>query len=75
MTNFNVIPTAVKISIHKWTFVPKMLCPWVADMDFPRRTDLDALHKVLDHGVLGYELPTGFTGDRCRACSVYITGR
>ena len=26
----------------------------------PRRTDLDALHKVLDHGVLGYELPGRF---------------
>jgi cystathionine beta-lyase len=32
---------------------------WVADMDFPTpKPILDALHKTLDHGVLGYELPS-----------------
>jgi cystathionine beta-lyase len=31
---------------------------WVADMDFPApKPILDSLRKVLDHGVLGYELP------------------
>lgn len=31
---------------------------WVADMDFPApKPILDALHKHLDHGVLGYEIP------------------
>ncbi len=31
---------------------------WVADMDFPSpKPILDELHKVIDHGVLGYELP------------------
>ena len=32
---------------------------WVADMDFPAPTPiLNELHKVVDHGVLGYELPS-----------------
>ena len=32
---------------------------WVADMDFPVPTPiLNELHKVADHGVLGYELPS-----------------
>lgn len=31
---------------------------WVADMDFPApKPILNALHKVIDHGVLGYEIP------------------
>ena len=31
---------------------------WVADMDFPApKPILDALHKAVDHGVLGYEIP------------------
>ena len=31
---------------------------WVADMDFPApKPILNALHKVVDHGVLGYEIP------------------
>ena len=32
---------------------------WVADMDFPApKPILNTLHKVVDHGVLGYELPS-----------------
>lgn len=32
---------------------------WVADMDFPApKPILDALHKAVKHGVLGYELPS-----------------
>lgn len=32
---------------------------WVADMDFPApKPILDALHRAVEHGVLGYELPS-----------------
>ena len=32
---------------------------WVADMDFPApKPILTGLHKAIDHGVLGYELPS-----------------
>lgn len=45
---------------HKWTWYPKDVLPmWVADMDFPApKPILNALRKVVDHGVLGYELPS-----------------
>jgi cystathionine beta-lyase len=44
--------------INKWTFYPKDVLPmWVADMDFPTpKPILDALRKVINQGVLGYEL-------------------
>jgi len=60
MTNFNVTPDRRKnINGTKWTFVPKDVLPmWVADMDFSApKPILKALHKVVDHGVLGYEIP------------------
>ncbi len=60
MTNFNITPDRRKnINGTKWTFVPKDVLPmWVADMDFPApKPILNALRKVLDHGVLGYEIP------------------
>lgn len=60
MTNFNLTPDRRKnISLTKWTFFPKDVLPmWVADMDFPApKPILDTLHKLLEHGVLGYELP------------------
>ncbi len=60
MTNFNITPDRRKnINGTKWTFVPKDVLPmWVADMDFPApKPILNALHKVADHGVLGYEIP------------------
>lgn len=46
--------------LNKWTYYPKDVLPmWVADMDFPApKPILDELHKVVDHGVLGYELPS-----------------
>ncbi len=46
--------------VNKWTYFPKDVLPmWVADMDFPSpRPIRDELRKVLDHGVLGYELPS-----------------
>ena len=45
-------------NLNKWTMYPKDVLPmWVADMDFRApKPILDALHKAVDHGVLGYEL-------------------
>lgn len=61
MTNFNVVPNRrdPKV-INKWTYYPKDILPmWVADMDFPApKPILNELHKVVDQGVLGYELPS-----------------
>jgi cystathionine beta-lyase len=44
--------------LNKWTWYPKDTIPmWVADMDFPApKPILHELHKVLDQGVLGYEI-------------------
>jgi cystathionine beta-lyase len=46
--------------LNKWTWYAKDVLPmWVADMDFPApKPILDELHKVVNHGVLGYELPS-----------------
>ena len=60
MTNFNIIPDRRKnFNRTKWTWYKKDILPmWVADMDFPApKPILDALHKAVDHGVLGYEIP------------------
>jgi cystathionine beta-lyase len=60
MTNFNLIPDRRK-NPHgtKWSYYDKDILPmWVADMDFPApKPILTALHKRLEHGVLGYEIP------------------
>ncbi len=47
-------------ALNKWTFYPRDVLPmWVADMDFPApKPILRELHKVVDQGVLGYELPS-----------------
>ncbi len=61
MTNFNVIPNRRDPNnLNKWNWYPKDVLPmWVADMDFPApKPILNALHKAIDHGVLGYELPS-----------------
>ncbi len=61
MNNFDVVPDRSKhIMLTKWTTYPKDVLPmWLADMDFTApKPILDALHKVLDHGVLGYEMPS-----------------
>ncbi|MDP1715044.1 MAG: hypothetical protein Q8L41_09900 [Anaerolineales bacterium] len=61
MTNFNVVPNRRNPNnLNKWTWYPKDVLPmWVADMDFPApKPILNALHKAVDHGVLGYELPS-----------------
>ena len=46
--------------LNKWTWYPHDVIPmWVADMDFRSPPPvLAALHKAVDHGVLGYELPS-----------------
>ncbi len=61
MTNFDVLPNRRDPKVvNKWTYYPKDLLPmWVADMDFPSPPAiLRELRKVVDHGVLGYELPS-----------------
>ena len=57
--NFDDIPNRRNPNfLNKWTWYPKDVLPmWVADMDFPApKPILEALHKTLEHGVLGYEL-------------------
>lgn len=58
-SNFDRVPNRRDPNVlNKWTWYPKDVLPmWVADMDFPApRPIRDALHKVIDQGVLGYEL-------------------
>lgn len=57
--NFDRIPNRrTQDVVGKWKYYPEDVIPmWVADMDFPApKPILDALHKALNHGVLGYEL-------------------
>jgi len=61
MTNFNIVPNRRSSSNSiKWQYYPKDVLPmWVADMEFPApKPILRALQKAVDHGVLGYELPS-----------------
>jgi cystathionine beta-lyase len=61
MTNFELVPDRRNSSNSlKWTKYPKEVLPmWVADMDFPApKPILKTLHKAVDHGVLGYEMPS-----------------
>ena len=61
MINFNKIPDRRNASNSiKWALYPQDVLPmWVADMDFPApKPVLDALHKAVKHGVLGYEMAT-----------------
>src|ERR1041385_8920066 len=58
--NFDSLPSRLNPQIlNKWTWYPKGVLPlWVADMDFPIAPPIQqALHKQMEHGVLGYELP------------------
>ncbi|MBL8062836.1 MAG: pyridoxal phosphate-dependent aminotransferase [Anaerolineales bacterium] len=60
MTNFNIVPDRRKnFNLTKWTWYEKDILPmWVADMDFPTpKPILNAVRAMLDHGVLGYEIP------------------
>ena len=59
--NFDKIPNRRALHfVNKWTWYPKGILPmWIADMDFPAPTPiLNALQKFLDHGDLGYQLPS-----------------
>ena len=59
--NFDHVPNRRRTgTLNKWTWYPKDVLPlWVADMDFPSpKPILDALRREVDHGVLGYELPS-----------------
>jgi len=61
MPKFNVTPNRRNPNnLNKWTWYPKDVLPmWVADMDFPApKSILDTLHKAVEQGVLGYELPS-----------------
>ena len=58
--NFDLVPSRRNtIFLSKWTWYSKDVLPmWVADADFPTAPQIiDALHKKVGHGVLGYELP------------------
>ena len=60
MTNFDIVPNRRNTNSIKWLRYPKDVLPmWVADMDFSApKPILKALHKAVDHGVMGYEMPT-----------------
>lgn len=58
--NFDSTPSRrTSLFANKWTMRPKNVIPmWVADMDLPTAPQIQkALHKQVEHGVLGYELP------------------
>jgi cystathionine beta-lyase len=57
--NFDRVPNRRNPSrVNKWNYYPQDVLPvWVADMDFRApKPVLDALHRAVSHGVLGYEL-------------------
>jgi cystathionine beta-lyase len=59
--NFDTVPSRQFPGIlNKWMLYPKDVLPlWLADMDFPSAPQiLDALQTQMQHGVLGYELPS-----------------
>ena len=60
MTNFDIVPNRRNPNnSNKWNYYPNDVLPmWVADMDFPApKPILTSLHKAVDQGVLGYEMP------------------
>jgi cystathionine beta-lyase len=59
--NFDQTPNRRDLHVsNKWTIYPNDVLPmWVADMDFSApKPILNELHKVVDQGVLGYEMPS-----------------
>lgn len=59
--NFDIVPSRRNPKVlNKWTWYPKDVLPmWVADMDLSAPPQiLRALHQQVQHGVLGYELPS-----------------
>lgn len=58
--NFNKTPERRNTNSIKWTRYPEDVIPlWVADMDFQApKPILNGLRAMIDHGVLGYDIPT-----------------
>jgi cystathionine beta-lyase len=60
--NFDRVPNRrLPGVINKWSYYPQedLVPMWVADMDFRSpKPILDALRTALNHGVLGYEIPS-----------------
>jgi cystathionine beta-lyase len=59
--NFDSVPSRRNPAIlNKWSWYPEGILPmWLADTDFPTAPQIqDALQKQVEHGVLGYELPS-----------------
>ncbi len=59
--NFDRVPSRrSSVFLNKWTWYPKNVLPlWIADMDLPTAPQImDALHRQVKHGVLGYEMPS-----------------
>jgi len=59
--NFDLVPNRRTAgALNKWTMFPKDVLPmWIADMDFSAPPPiLEALHKYVEHGDLGYRLPS-----------------
>jgi cystathionine beta-lyase len=58
--NFNKTPERRNTNSIKWTLYPADVIPlWVADMDFQApKPILNGLRAMIDHGVLGYDIPT-----------------
>lgn len=59
--NFDRTPNRRALSfVNKWTWYSKEILPmWVADMDFSAPSPIiKALQKFLEHGDLGYQLPS-----------------
>lgn len=75
--NFDRVPNRRDPNVlNKWTWYPKDVLPmWLADMDFPAPKPIrDALHKVLDQGVLGYELVSRALQDTVAARMDHLYG-
>jgi cysteine-S-conjugate beta-lyase len=59
--NFDKVPNRRTVgALNKWTMFPKDVLPmWIADMDFSAPPPiLEALRKYVEHGDLGYRLPS-----------------
>ena len=59
--NFDKVPNRRALPlVNKWTWYPKDVLPmWIADMDFPAPPAIStALQRFLEHGDLGYQLPS-----------------
>lgn len=59
--NFDNVPNRRALPlVNKWTWYPRDVLPmWIADMDFAAPAPvLKALQKFVEHGDLGYQLPS-----------------